>query len=183
MDWHTPTGPLVHEHRVIERMIRLMSAELDRVRESRAPDTRFIDAATDFIHTYADRCHHGKEEHILFQALAEKDLSPPDAQAMQELIDDHVRGRAMTARLASATAACAGGDAEAVSTIESLMGQLVEFYPAHIEKEDHHFFRVCLGYLSDEEQARMLAEYDDFDRSLIHEKYLSVVEALESASA
>ena len=36
-------------------------------------DPVFIDTAVDFIHTYADRCHHGKEEDILFKALAAKD--------------------------------------------------------------------------------------------------------------
>ena len=32
-------------------------------------DPVFIDTAVDFIRTYADRCHHGKEEDLLFKAL------------------------------------------------------------------------------------------------------------------
>ncbi len=34
-----------------------------------------MDMIMDLIRTYADRCHHGKEEEILFKTLNAKDLS------------------------------------------------------------------------------------------------------------
>ena len=78
-----PIGPLMIEHRLIEKMIRLMDREIVRIRENITVspqfafvDSRFIDAAVDFIRTYADQVHHGKEEDILFAALQEKPLSP-----------------------------------------------------------------------------------------------------------
>ncbi len=37
----------------------------------------------------------------------------------------------------------------------------------------------CMEYFSREEQDRMLQEFWEFDRRLIHEKYISVVEQLE----
>ena len=71
------------------------------------------------------------------------------------------------------------GDASALDIIETTVRQLVEFYPVHIEKEDHGFFKPALEYFSDAEKAQMLADFDEFDRALIHEKYLRVVESLE----
>jgi hemerythrin-like domain-containing protein len=179
MDWRSPTGPLVHEHRVIERMIALMREQVAAIAESGHADSAFIDIATDFIRTYADRCHHGKEEDILFRELGTKELAPDIAEAMADLVRDHVRGRELTRRLGEAGRAYAQGEPSALPEIESALRELVDFYPRHIEKEDRHFFKACLAYLTDEEQRAVLHEYEAFDRDLIHEKYRGVVERLE----
>ena len=56
-----PIGPLMWEHRLIEKMLRLFEGEIKRISELNRLDTVFIDTAVDFIRTYADRTHHGKE--------------------------------------------------------------------------------------------------------------------------
>ena len=127
-------------------------------------------------------CHHGKEEDILFARLAAKDLDAPLARAMADLIADHIHGRAITRQLVDANRRYAGGDTAVLVEIESAVQALIEFYPVHIEKEDRHFFKPSLEYFTDAEQARMLQDFGEFDRALIHEKYLRVVEELEGAS-
>jgi hemerythrin-like domain-containing protein len=76
-----PRGLLMIEHRLIEKMISLIKKELARLNsgESQKPDPKFLDNAIDFIRTYADRTHHGKEEDILFAKLAEKNIQGDDA--------------------------------------------------------------------------------------------------------
>jgi hemerythrin-like domain-containing protein len=61
-----PIGPLMWEHRLIEKMLRLFDGEIRKINELDRVDTVFIDTAVDFIRIYADRTHHGKEEDILF---------------------------------------------------------------------------------------------------------------------
>jgi hemerythrin-like domain-containing protein len=167
------------EHRVIERMIAVLSAELDVMAAGGVAHPVRIAAAVDFIRTYADRCHHGKEEDILFRGLAEKPLDPELAAEMEDLIADHVRGRVLTRRLAEAADRYAAGDMAAMGEIEAAMRSLVEFYPLHIEKEDRHFFKPALAQFDDGEKAEMLRAFDAFERTLLHEKYLGVVEELE----
>ncbi|GAH45136.1 unnamed protein product, partial [marine sediment metagenome] len=58
MSERSPAGPLVHEHRIIERMIAILTGELESIDRQRRVDSALIDTATDFIRTYADRCHH-----------------------------------------------------------------------------------------------------------------------------
>jgi hypothetical protein len=41
------------------------------------------------------------------------------------------------------------------------------------------FFTASRTYFSDEEDKAMLAEFWEFDRKMIHEKYKSVVEGLQ----
>ena len=63
--------------------------------------------------------------------------------------------------------------------MKSRLRELVEFYPAHIEKEDRRFFIPCMSYFDDGERAEMLREMREFDRQMIHEKYRKVVEGLK----
>jgi hemerythrin-like domain-containing protein len=70
-----PRGLLMAEHRLIERMISLIDKEVKRARGNIPLDEQFIEIALDFIRTYADRTHHGKEEEILFRDCDKKSMS------------------------------------------------------------------------------------------------------------
>jgi hemerythrin-like domain-containing protein len=175
MPSRSPAGPLMAEHRVIERMLAILETQLDVMAKEQTADPALIDVAVDFIRTYADRCHHGKEEDILFRRLADKPLDGELADAMAGLVADHARGRSMTRSLVEANARYRAGDMTALSDIESCVRELVEFYPVHIAKEDRHFFKPSLEYFTDTEKEKMLADFDEFDRALIHEKYRGIV--------
>ncbi|MFA5499890.1 MAG: cation-binding protein, partial [Candidatus Omnitrophota bacterium] len=69
-----PIGPLMIEHRLIERMIRVIKVKIQRFQARKEVSIAFTDKAVDFIRMYADKCHHGKEENILFRDLAKKKL-------------------------------------------------------------------------------------------------------------
>ncbi|MDO8717332.1 MAG: hemerythrin domain-containing protein, partial [Dehalococcoidales bacterium] len=153
-----PIGPLMREHRLIERMIALVDKQLRQIEEKHKADIEFLLKAIDFIRTYADRTHHGKEENILFKALDNKPLSPEHRKIMNELIEEHVFGRQKVSQLANAREKYGNDDKGSLEEIESCLKELVRFYPAHIEKEDKHFFYPCLEYLSEKEQQDMLQE-------------------------
>ncbi len=174
-----PVGPLMIEHRLIERMIGVISAELNRMEEKGDVNPGFVDVAVDFIKTYTDSCHHGKEEDILFRDLKLKPLSEELERILYELVEDHRKGRETVAQLVKAKEEYLRGESEAVSRIIACMRFLVEFYPKHIEKEDRHFFLPCMGYFTKEEKDAMLKEEMDFDRNFVHVRYKAVVESVE----
>lgn len=178
-----PIGPLMREHRLIERLIVLLSREIEQINTSGKVNTGFLMAAVDFIRTYADRTHHGKEEDILFRELAKKNLDAEHKRIMNELIQEHIAAREMVARLVKAREAYIAGDSKSSGEIVDCLRELTGFYPAHIEKEDKHFFYPCLEYLTKEEQDAMLQEFWEFDKKLIHEKYQRTVEELERRKA
>jgi hemerythrin-like domain-containing protein len=171
-----PVGPLMREHRLIERMIRKMGLQLDEMNRLGSLDVNFVNVAVDFIRVYADRCHHGKEEDILFRDLASKPISPEHKRIMEELLEEHEHARSVVGRLDQAKEQYAQGRLDAMAEAAACIRELVEFYPVHILKEDKQFFFPCMEYFSREEQDGMLQEFWEFDRRLIHEKYGSVVE-------
>lgn len=176
-----PIGLLMKEHRLIERMVGPIRESIRRMRETGEVRPVFVDTAVDFIRTYADRCHHGKEEDILFRDLKKKSLSDEHRRVMEDLIEEHVYARKTVARMMAGKERYLHGDAEAVKYVMECMHELLEFYPRHIEKEDKHFFIPVMEFFSDDEQARMLEECYEFDRTVIHEHYADVMNRLEAA--
>ena len=172
-------GPLMIEHRLIERMLSLIQDTLTQIKSTHRVDPLFVDAAVDFIRMYADRTHHGKEEDILFRDLRQRSLSDEDRQIMNELIEEHLLARQTTKELVEANTRYRNGDASALADIVARLRTLVEFYPKHIEKEDRVFFPAARAYFTEEEDQALLAEFREFDRKMIHEKYQLLIEGLK----
>ena len=172
-------APLMIEHRLIERMIYVIDRKLKLVEQTKEIDPLFVDVAVDFIRTYADHTHHGKEEYILFRTLENRNLSNTDRKVMNELIEEHALGRKITKALADANLQYRNDNDSALAAVTVQLHTLIEFYPKHIEKEDKIFFPASRAYMTDEEDQAMLAEFMDFDQKMIHEKYNEVVRSLE----
>jgi hemerythrin-like domain-containing protein len=174
-----PVGMLMIEHRLIERMLKLLRSELDRIGRYGRVDADFVDDAVDFMRTFSDLCHHGKEERILFPALAAKPLTPELMNTMEELKEEHKFARETVERIEAAKERYLIGERSAPADIISALNIIVEFYPHHIDKEENHFFMPCMSYFTKEEKDDMLREFVDFDSRLIEEKYSTVVTAYE----
>ena len=150
------------EHRLIEKMVKLLGLELDRLNAGGRIDRAFNEAAVDFFRVYADQTHHGKEESILFRELKKKSLSAGHLSAMDKLIGEHAEARRQVGALLAAESA-----EEAVPSLTNL----IRLYPPHIAAEDKAFFIPVMEYFSDSEKDQMLEEGRAFDRAMIHKKY------------
>lgn len=174
-----PIGLLMIEHRLIERVVPLLEREQQRLQQGDPPDVRTLSAAVDFLGTYADRCHHGKEEHILFAALREKELPGEHQRILDELLREHEQAREAVGHLSDGLPSDGKGDTDREKVDASLQA-LIPLYREHIAKEDKRFFIPCMDYFSDDEKASMIESFYEFDRQLIHEKYKGLIEGLES---
>lgn len=174
-----PVGPLMIEHRLIERMTEVLDREVQAAENPESINLALIEQGIDFFRTYADRCHHGKEEDYLFAALHTKPLSDNHKAVFNELMEEHTVARATVKALADAREKALSGNKEGYREIVELVAKIKVLYPTHIEKEDKHFFIPIMDYFSPEEQSIMLEEFAKFDQSLIHEKYQTVIEHWE----
>lgn len=166
-----PIGPLMIEHRLIEKMIRVIQKEVEVWKKEDRINPEFVDIAVDFIRVYADKCHHGKEEDILFRDLQKKNLSDEHKRIIKELIQDHQLGRKTVSEMVEAKQRYIQGNKEMLPVIIKCLEFMTDFYPKHMEKEDKHFFLPCMGYFTPEEKDSMLKEGWEYDKNLIHELY------------
>jgi hemerythrin-like domain-containing protein len=175
-----PIGPLMIEHRLIEKVIELLRIESLKIKLGKKLDPIFIEIAVDFVQTYADRTHHGKEEDILFKDLANRELLEKDLRIMNKLGNDHVLARKVVTELMESKKRFLNGDQNAQRIILENIDALVNLYPTHIQEEDKIFFPAAMKYLNKVEQERMLNEMMAFDQKMIHEKYKKVVDNLQN---
>ncbi|MBD3259034.1 cation-binding protein [Candidatus Woesearchaeota archaeon] len=155
-----PYGPLMVEHRLIERMVGVL-------KKRKKIDDDLIKKTVDFFRNYADNRHHGKEEKILFKRLEKKDMTPGLKKIMKRLIKEHEQGRAIIKSLEK-------NDKDA----KKLIKDLIKLYPPHIDTEDNDFFLPCMQYLSEKEQKKMVDEYKKVDKKYPESKYRKMVEQL-----
>ncbi|MBD3292010.1 MAG: cation-binding protein [Armatimonadia bacterium] len=176
-----PIGPLMKEHRKIERMVALIAGEAERLAgdQGAEPNTQFNRDALLFMREYADECHHGKEEDILFEQLQEEDLSEEHQEIIERLLKDHVRGRELAAALEEATDRWENGDEDAREDMVKAMQGVGDLYPEHIALEDDDFFIPSMEYFSDEEKEDMMEDMWDFDHDLFTDIYVGCLTEYE----
>ncbi len=174
-----PIRPLMIEHMLIDRMITLLAQEHHRISETGNIDYAFLDIGINFLKTYVDKFHHGKEEEILFRELAEKPLSPEDRKILNELIEEHGRTRKAVDRLVSARRQ-QDDKKLAITEITKHMETLIKWYPVHMEKENKHFFIPSMNYLNEHEQITMLEKFREFDRNFMQQSFEKIIKELET---
>lgn len=92
---------LRHEHDAILMALRI----LDRIAEHAGQGTLApADAAAflGFLREFADKCHHGKEEGLLFPAMIEAGL-PQQGGPIAVMLHEHEEGRRLVAAMGQAT--------------------------------------------------------------------------------
>lgn len=171
---------LMSEHRTIERVIDALvafSEEIQRGSDDKAELGRFVT----FIREFADGCHHGKEEDILFRSMVEAGF-PREAGPIGVMLMEHDMGRAHVkelARLAEPAQPWSASDREKIAEEAIGYGNLLR---AHIHKEDAILYPMAEQRLSPE----VLSEVDDaceaFERQRTgpggHEKLHALAEEL-----
>jgi len=175
----SPIGVLTGEHLLIARMVDLMQRELEKIGRGKKADLIFIDGAIDFAKNYADLCHHGKEESILFENLAMKRLLPEHKKLMDELVLEHIENRKIINNLEVTRERYIKGDSAAVGLILTACKRLADFYPGHMAKEEKRFFTPSMEYFSKREQEEMVKKFWELDKDLLLTKYLTFMDQFD----
>ncbi len=94
-----PIETLMNEHRLIERGIDALLAFADEVRRKETDEKEELGRFVTFIREFADGCHHGKEENILFATMVEAGF-PSHGGPIAVMLMEHTEGRGYVQALA-----------------------------------------------------------------------------------
>ena len=178
----TATEALKKEHRVIERVLAVLE---ELTRTPGEVNLATWEKSLDFIRNFADKCHHLKEEKILFPALEEHGIQR-EGEPIGMMLMEHEEGRGYVRAMADALDGLdSGWEASRVILIESARAYL-RLLREHINKEDDVLFQMADGILTPEEQKQLLHEFEEHEAKEMgtgaHEKYLKIVLELEANS-
>lgn len=176
-----PTAILQSEHRIIEVVLDCLERMVQETKETShleaAPATQIVD----FIRTFSDRCHHGKEETHLFTTLVTKGL-PADGGPVAQMLHEHKQGRLYVQAMADHIAAAADGDETAVQTFNRAALGYVELLRAHIQKEDQILFPLADRMLSADDQEGLRSQFEAVESEHMgtgtHDRYLRLARSL-----
>ncbi len=176
-----PTQLLKNEHRVIELVLDCLDAMAARCEAGGRLDGDSAREAIDFFRTFADRCHHAKEENQLFPLLEARGF---DANAGPTAVmrHEHVQGRAYVAAMERAVPGASAGDAADLARWLEAARAYGFLLREHIDKEDQCLFPMADQGLLATDVARLTEEFARVERDEIgpgvHERYVGVAEAL-----
>lgn len=174
-----PTQDLSQEHGAILLMLRIMKEVAARLRKGGEVKKEHLKKIVEFVRNFADKCHHGKEEGILFPELT-KDSS--NLRLLNELLGEHKTGRDFIRGINESLENYLPGNPDAIHiavNADGYVGLLTE----HIKKENTLLFPI-VEKLSDDILAEIEKRFGALERDVIgegkHEEYHNWLKELKS---
>ena len=175
-----PTDELKKEHQAIRLMLRILDQVCRRLEAREKVDPAQLERIVEFIQVFADRCHHGKEEDLLFKAMVDAGF-PQEGGPIAVMMHEHGLGREYAKGLTDAVRkyrtdpSAAGRIVQNARNYILLLGQ-------HIDKEDNILYPMADQHLSPAKQEELLRQFEDLEQQRIgpgkHEEFHRLLEQL-----
>jgi hemerythrin-like domain-containing protein len=149
---------LREEHQVILRVLDVLQTLIEKGRHGEW-DFDAIAECVAFFRLFADACHHGKEEDLLFPELQSRGL-PRESGPIAVMLFEHQQGRALVAQMAGSLDAARNGEPGAVGRVENAARTFVQLLRAHIYKEDNVLFNMADSLVDRGGCDRLCGQYD-----------------------
>ena len=177
------TQQLKDEHEGIKLMLNVMETICTDLEKGKELNRNHFGKILDFIKGFADKCHHGKEEDVLFPALVNHGMSK-EGGPIAVMLHEHQLGRDHIKSLSSAFEELKRGNKPAITNIISSSRSYIELLRNHIEKENNILFMMADKVLNEKEQSIV---FDDFEKLEIekigpgkHEEYHGLLKELKN---
>jgi len=181
----SPTAVLVHEHDLILQALDALEKKLTRLEAGGGADRAYFEKAVEFLRTFADKCHHGKEEDLLFKAMVNKGF-PLQGGPIAVMLSEHEAGRAFIRGIA-AGAARMGTDPSGATQVIDNGRAYIQLLRGHIAKENQILFPMAERVLSPEDQALLAQAFDRFEAQEtgagVHEASVALLKELRAGAA
>ena len=178
-----PTEQLKEEHRAIKLMLRIAEKVCEKLESGEQVDPEHLERIVEFIRVFADKCHHGKEEDLLFTAMEEAGI-PKKGGPIGVMLTEHDIGRGYVKGMSEAIAKYKAGDRKASSEIVRNARSYIALLNQHIDKEDNILYPMADMHLSEGKQEELLEEFEKVERERIgagkHEEFHKLLDHLEA---
>jgi hemerythrin-like domain-containing protein len=154
-----PTDILMNEHRVIEQVLNCLEKILEQCTTEKKLDTKSAKQAIEFFRSYADRCHHGKEEAHLFPVMQANGFSG-GCSPVVVMLREHELGRLYIQGMDAVIEPAAAGDPESLKWFIQHGQSYLNLLKEHIRKEDICLFPAANHRLAEKDQQQLLAAFE-----------------------
>jgi len=132
----------------------------------------------EFFRVFADRCHHTKEEDLLFPLLETKGLRGP----LGVMLSEHSAGRRLIQELSEFADAYGNGAREAGPRWAAAARDYTALLREHIDKENNVLFQIAETVLTEAEQRDLVKAFDRLEEEKLgagtHERLHALMDDL-----
>ena len=153
------TQVLRQEHEAILRMLDAALQAARQLERSQPVKPSVLKGVMEFFQLFADKCHHGKEEALLFPLLEKKGV-PRAGGPVGVMLHEHELGRSLIAEMTAATEAYSSGDLAAGPRWALAARKYADVLGHHIYKENEVLFVMAESMLSETEQHELAAAFE-----------------------
>ena len=177
-----PTSILASEHRVIDLALDILEELTLKAIRLKLFDTDDAKVLVTFFQEFADKCHHGKEEALLFPWMEEHGF-PREKGPTGVMINEHAQGRSFIRGLdTSITNALNGNMDTSIKTFATQAVGYLNLLRNHIQKEDSCLFPMADEAMTEADQKEMLekfkkSELEDMGEGT-HDKWIDSIKKL-----
>lgn len=179
-----PTQLLRDEHALILEALDAIERKVSALEAGAAPDRAYFEKAVQFLRTFADQCHHGKEENLLFKIMVDRGF-PRQAGPIAVMSYEHDTGRSFIRGMTEGAAAL-GTDPGAAKRIVENGREYISLLRSHINKENNILFPMADNVLTPEDQERLGKEFERFEAEEtgadVHEAMLKLLDDLKAGA-
>lgn len=169
-----PIHLLTHEHKHILQVVHGLSVVDENLERGESVDSALLQKIVEFMRNFADKCHHAKEEAVLFPAMENKGV-PATGCPLGGLRSEHDKGRALVSALNEAVSNYAAGNLAAVADIRHAIAGIRQLYPNHIWKEDEMVFPMAQRLFTPDELEKLKLDFDAAEKKFgdSHDQYIA----------
>jgi len=169
---------LKHDHDAILSALKILDRIAEGIDKGSTPGTGDLSKFIDFLKEFADKCHHGKEEGILFPALTEAGM-PSRGGPVGVMLSEHVEGRNLIKEMEGAIASTP--DYSAFSSAAKKYSSLLQ---SHIEKENDVLFPIAEKTLDPGQLEKLDTAFERHEETVIghgrHEELHQMLKEMKS---
>lgn len=178
------TEQLKAEHEGIGIMLRVVDAMCDELEADRFLNAEQFFKIIEFFKVFVDRCHHGKEEDLLFPAMESAGL-PGAGGLIEQMLFEHRQGREYVRAMYDALTRYRAGAEKAEAELYTQARGYTALLRQHIDKENTEVFPLADAVLSVERQEAMFVEFEELEEKKIgkgvHEQFHQLLDNLARA--
>ena len=177
------TEELMKEHTAIRLMLGIMESALQRMESGEEPNMNDLDGIMAFLKTFADGCHHAKEEEFLFPAM-ERAGMPLMHGPLAVMLAEHERGRALIRGMNEALAEYRAGTRPMPWSLGANLRAYSNLLELHIEKENRILFPMAERLIPESEHDTIVREFAQLEVERIgvgkHEEFHALLARLKN---
>lgn len=176
------TEELVEEHHAVLMALSILEKVAAAIGAGDDQAPAHLEQLLDFFRGFVDRCHHGKEEDVLFPELERRGVRR-DGGPIGVMLVEHELGRGHVRAMTASLQGLRGGDAGTAAAIVAQAEAYRELLEAHIAKENQVLFPMADRLVEPDVAAQLGERFEAIERDRVgvgkHEAYHALLHALQ----